>query len=40
MQKENLEANACQAFGINQTCYRYKAKPDLENFFIAAYLMR
>jgi putative transposase len=26
---------ACRAFGISQTCYRYKAKLDAENSVIA-----
>jgi len=31
---------ACQAFGISQTCYRYKAKLDAENDVIADWLVR
>jgi len=31
---------ACQAFGISQTCYRYKAKLDTENAVIADWLVR
>ena len=31
---------ACQAFGISQTCYRYKAKLDAENVLIADWLVR
>jgi len=31
---------ACQAFGISQTCYRYKAKLDAENVLIADWLAR
>jgi putative transposase len=31
---------ACPAFGINQTCYRYKAKLDAENNLIADWLVR
>jgi len=31
---------ACQAFGISQTCYRYKAKLDAENNLIADWLVR
>ena len=31
---------ACQAFGISQTCYRYKAKLDAENNVIADWLVR
>jgi putative transposase len=31
---------ACQAFGISQTCYRYKAKLDAENSVIADWLVR
>jgi putative transposase len=31
---------ACQAFGISQTCYRYKAKLDTENNLIADWLVR
>ena len=31
---------ACQAFGISQTCYRYKAKLDAENGLIADWLVR
>lgn len=31
---------ACQAFGISQTCYRYKAKLDAENEVIADCLVR
>jgi putative transposase len=31
---------ACQAFGISQTCYRYKAKLDEENNLIADWLVR
>ncbi|MFC5481421.1 IS3 family transposase, partial [Massilia suwonensis] len=31
---------ACQAFGISQTCYRYKAKLDAENGVIADWLVR
>ena len=26
---------ACQAFGISQTCYRYRAKLDAENALVA-----
>jgi len=31
---------ACRAFGISQTCYRYKAKLDEENSLIADWLVR
>ena len=31
---------ACQAFGISQTCYRYKAKLDAENSVISDWLIR
>ncbi len=31
---------ACQAFGISQTCFRYKAKLDAENVLIADWLVR
>lgn len=31
---------ACAAFGISQTCYRYKAKLDAENSLIADWLVR
>jgi hypothetical protein len=31
---------ACQAFGISQTCYRYRAKLSAENDEIAAWLVR
>jgi len=31
---------ACRAFGISQTCYRYKAKLDAENGIIADWLVR
>ena len=31
---------ACRAFGISQTCYRYKAKLDAENSVIADWLVR
>ena len=31
---------ACQAFGISQTYYRYKAKLDAENSVIADWLVR
>ncbi len=31
---------ACQAFGVSQTCYRYKAKLDAENSVIADWLVR
>ena len=31
---------ACRAFGISQTCYRYKAKLDAENGVIADWLVR
>ena len=31
---------ACQAFGISQTCYRYKAKLDAENNVIVDWLVR
>jgi putative transposase len=31
---------ACQAFGISQTCYRYKVKLDAENVLIADWLVR
>ena len=31
---------ACKAFGISQTCYRYKAKLDAENVLIADWLVR
>ena len=31
---------ACQAFGISQTCYRYKARLDAENVLIADWLVR
>ena len=31
---------ACQAFGISQTCYRYKAKLVAENILIADWLVR
>jgi putative transposase len=31
---------ACKAFGISQTCYRYKAKLDAENDLIADWLVR
>jgi len=31
---------ACQAFGISQTCYRYKANLDAENELIADWLVR
>lgn len=31
---------ACMAFGISQTCYRYKAKLDAENDIIADWLIR
>jgi putative transposase len=30
----------CEAFGISQTCYRYKAKLDAENVLIADWLVR
>ena len=31
---------ACQAFGISQTCYRYRAKLDAENALVADWLVR
>ena len=31
---------ACQAFGISQTCYRYRAKLDAENAVVADWLVR
>ena len=31
---------ACRAFGVSQTCYRYKAKLDTENSVIADWLLR
>ena len=31
---------ACHAFGISQTCYRYKAKLDAENVLTADWLVR
>ena len=31
---------ACQAFGISQTCYRYRAKLDVENAVVADWLVR
>jgi len=31
---------ACQAFGISQTCYRYKAKLNMENVLIADWLIK
>lgn len=31
---------ACQAFGISQTCYRYRAKLDAENTVVADWLIR
>ena len=31
---------ACQAFGISQTCYRYRATLDVENVLIAHWLVR
>ena len=31
---------ACQAFGISQTCYRYRAKLDAENAVVADWLVQ
>jgi len=39
-QRSATIALACQAFGISQTCYRYRAKLDAENAVVADWLVR